>query len=125
MLDTMSKFLFNTIEAQYGSIQIKTIAVDFTEGQSIYPKLKAELNQLEIGILVNNVGMLIGFDPYGDLEDDRELHNIVNCNILSMVCSLFNLMLKKRIIFFKYSTIDSYVPHCLTSNGETEKWRCY
>ena len=99
MLDTMSKFLFNTIEAQYGSIQIKTIAVDFTEGQSIYPKLKAELNQLEIGILVNNVGMLIGFDPYGDLEDDRELHNIVNCNILSMVCSLFNLMLKKRIIF--------------------------
>jgi len=84
-------------EAQYSSIEIKTIAVDFTEGQSIYPKLRTELNQIKIGILVNNVGMLIGFDQFGNLEDDRELHNIINCNILSMVIELLFKIISKFI----------------------------
>uniref|UniRef100_A0A673CFC8 Hydroxysteroid (20-beta) dehydrogenase 2 n=1 Tax=Sphaeramia orbicularis TaxID=375764 RepID=A0A673CFC8_9TELE len=44
------------IKDQYGR-KTRTIQVDFTEGQSIYPLIAKELQDLEIGILVNNVGM--------------------------------------------------------------------
>ena len=67
------------------SVQVKTIAADFTEGQSIYPKIRAELDGLEIGFLVNNVGMAVGFaQPYADIKDDKEIHDIINCNVMSM-----------------------------------------
>ena len=69
-------------EAQNDSIEVKTIAVDFTESQTIYPKLKAELDKLEIGILVNNVGMLIGFRPFADFVDDQGFHDMVICNTI-------------------------------------------
>ncbi|XP_057374669.1 very-long-chain 3-oxoacyl-CoA reductase-B-like [Daphnia carinata] len=74
------------IKSEYGSIEIKTIAVDFTDGNSIYSKLEAELSQFEIGILINNVGMAVGFaESFADIADEKSLNDIVNCNILSMV----------------------------------------
>ena len=73
------------IASAYPSVELKTVAVDFTDGQTIYSKLKSELGELEIGILVNNVGMAVGFaQRFGDIDDDRCLHDIVNCNIMSM-----------------------------------------
>lgn len=76
---------FADAETINGSVEIKTIAVDFTDGNSIYPKLSAELNQLEIGILVNNVGMAVGFaERFADIADEKSLHDIINCNIMSM-----------------------------------------
>ena len=67
------------------SLEIKTIAVDFTDSQSIYPILEAELNKLDIGMLVNNVGMSVGFArPYTNLKDPKEIHDLINCNIMSM-----------------------------------------
>ena len=62
------------------------MAVDFTDAESIYPKLRAELEQLEIGMLVNNVGMVFGEgQPIIDIADDTVWRNLVNCNCLSMV----------------------------------------
>jgi len=61
------------------SIQVKTLAVDFTDGQSIYPKLKNELDQLDIGILVNNVGMATGFaEPFADMKTNQAVGDILN-----------------------------------------------
>ena len=58
---------------------MKTLAVDFTDGQSIYPKLKQELDQLEIGILVNNVGMSAGFaEPFADMKTNQDVGDILN-----------------------------------------------
>jgi len=77
-------FYFN-LELINSSIEIKTIAVDFNEGQSIYPKLSAELNRIQIGILINNVGMALKHgQPFYENEED-DVHNIINCNIMSMV----------------------------------------
>ncbi|XP_043997172.1 very-long-chain 3-oxoacyl-CoA reductase-like isoform X2 [Gambusia affinis] len=45
------------IENKYGR-KTHTIKVDFTEGASIYSTIAKELHDLEIGILVNNVGMI-------------------------------------------------------------------
>lgn len=67
-------------------MKVETIAVDFTNSFEIYERLTNELSKYEIGILVNNVGMAVGFaEPFASVKDARELHDIVNCNIMSMV----------------------------------------
>lgn len=71
--------------ATNGSVEIRTIAVDFTESQSIYPILEAELKSLEIGMLINNVGMSVGFaERYADMKEEKEIHDLINCNMMSM-----------------------------------------
>ncbi|XP_063786865.1 very-long-chain 3-oxoacyl-CoA reductase-B-like [Pseudophryne corroboree] len=75
------------IELQTGR-KTKIIQVDFTGGPEIYPKIEEGLKDMDIGILVNNVGIL-----YSELECkildvpdvDQSLNNIINCNILSVV----------------------------------------
>lgn len=73
-------------------IQIRTIAVDFTEGQSIYPMLRFELANLSVGLLINNVGMDVPLGPFAELESDEEIEKIINCNIMSMA-RLTNILL--------------------------------
>ncbi|XP_072006062.1 very-long-chain 3-oxoacyl-CoA reductase-B-like [Engystomops pustulosus] len=66
----------------------KTIQVDFTGGSEIYPKVENGLKDLDIGILVNNVGMSYVSDPVRFLEVDdvpKKIDYTLNCNILSMV----------------------------------------
>ncbi|CAJ1064131.1 very-long-chain 3-oxoacyl-CoA reductase [Xyrichtys novacula] len=74
------------IEEQYGQ-KTRTIQVDFTDGHSIYPTIAKGLKDLEIGILVNNVGMTYsdGFDYFLDVPDaEQKITQIINCNVLSI-----------------------------------------
>lgn len=65
---------------------MKTIAVDFIESKSIYAKLKAELDNLEIGLLVNNVGMLCGEGQlFVEITEDNAWSDVITCNCNSMV----------------------------------------
>ena len=91
-LNISNEFFFCAdAESEFGSVNIKTIAVDFTDGNSIYSKIETELSQLEIGMLINNVGMAVGFaERFTDIADEKSLNDIVNCNILSMVCFLIH-----------------------------------
>lgn len=60
------------------------IPVDFTEGQTVYPRLYEQLKNLEIGILVNNVGL--AQDPSYVLEvSKRRLRYIIELNCQTMV----------------------------------------
>ncbi|XP_044130951.1 very-long-chain 3-oxoacyl-CoA reductase-like isoform X2 [Bufo gargarizans] len=66
----------------------KIIQADFTVGPEIYPKVEKALKDLDIGILVNNVGMT--YHPDGgrflDVPDiNKRISDIMNCNVLSMV----------------------------------------
>ncbi|KAM5171242.1 very-long-chain 3-oxoacyl-CoA reductase-like [Mantella aurantiaca] len=73
------------IEQQSGC-KAKIIQADFTGGAEIYPKIEEGLKDLDIGILVNNVGMIhmeVVFHAIDDL--DKEITNIMNCNVLSMM----------------------------------------
>ncbi|XP_044130952.1 very-long-chain 3-oxoacyl-CoA reductase-like isoform X3 [Bufo gargarizans] len=66
----------------------KIIPVDFTGGPEIYPKVEKALKDLDIGILVNNVGMNYHPDVCRFLEVpdiNKRLSDIMNCNVLSMV----------------------------------------
>ncbi|KAM4726239.1 hydroxysteroid (20-beta) dehydrogenase 2 [Anableps anableps] len=64
-----------------------TIQVDFTEGGSIYSSIAKKLQGLQIGILVNNVGMICTDHLAYFLETPnakQKITQIINCNILSV-----------------------------------------
>ncbi|KAG7515475.1 very-long-chain 3-oxoacyl-CoA reductase-like [Solea senegalensis] len=74
------------IEDHYGR-KTRTIQVDFTDGHRIYAVIAKALRGLEIGILVNNVGMnycdhLASFLDVPDME--QKITQVVNCNVLSV-----------------------------------------
>uniref|UniRef100_A0A671S6D1 Very-long-chain 3-oxoacyl-CoA reductase-like n=1 Tax=Sinocyclocheilus anshuiensis TaxID=1608454 RepID=A0A671S6D1_9TELE len=74
------------IESRYKR-QTHLIQTDFTEGHSIYSAITQQLEGLEIGILVNNVGMnYIGvLANFWDVPDpDQRITEVINCNTLSV-----------------------------------------
>ncbi|XP_037543613.1 hydroxysteroid (20-beta) dehydrogenase 2 [Nematolebias whitei] len=74
------------IENEYDR-KTRTIRVDFTDGCNIYPAIAKELQGLEIGILVNNVGMICSdnFAYFLEIpEAEEKITQIINCNMLSV-----------------------------------------
>ncbi|XP_048357675.1 very-long-chain 3-oxoacyl-CoA reductase-B-like [Sphaerodactylus townsendi] len=74
------------IEQQHGR-STRVIRTDFTGGSEIYEPIRAALEGLEIGILVNNVG-ITGFHigPFLSFPNlDKYTNDAVNCNMLSAV----------------------------------------
>uniref|UniRef100_A0A8C2JB96 Hydroxysteroid (20-beta) dehydrogenase 2 n=1 Tax=Cyprinus carpio TaxID=7962 RepID=A0A8C2JB96_CYPCA len=74
------------IESRYKR-QTHVIQTDFTEGHSIYSAIAQQLEGLQIGILVNNVGMnYIGvLANFLDVPDaDQRISQVINCNTLSV-----------------------------------------
>ena len=63
---------------------VKIIVVDFSGGAEIYDKIRTELSGLEIGILINNVG--VGHDPdyFLTLSDDK-LWQLINVNMAAVI----------------------------------------
>lgn len=62
-------------------IQVKIIAVDFSKGREIYEKIKEELKDIPVGILVNNVGRMYDYPmPVGEVPEDN-LWEIINVNV--------------------------------------------
>lgn len=85
-------------EREYRTVHIRTIAVDFTEGQSIYPLLRFELANLPsgVGLLINIIGMDVSLDPSAELTPDDKIQKIINCNIMAMT-RLTNMLLPGMI----------------------------
>ncbi|XP_008578747.1 PREDICTED: testosterone 17-beta-dehydrogenase 3 [Galeopterus variegatus] len=71
------------IEQTTGS-SVKIIQADFTK-DDIYEYIKEKLKGLEIGILVNNVGMLPNRLPSHFLNAPDQIQNLIHCNITSVV----------------------------------------
>ncbi|XP_051852814.1 17-beta-hydroxysteroid dehydrogenase type 3 [Antechinus flavipes] len=71
------------IEQTTGS-HVKIIQADFTK-DDIYENIKESLQGLEIGILVNNVGMVHNYLPSHFLSGPDKIQNLIHCNISSVV----------------------------------------
>ena len=72
-------------ETMEPSIQVKIIAVDFTEDTAIYQRIAAELGDLKIGVLINNVGMCDNFcEPFTEIGSERVIDDLITCNVVSV-----------------------------------------
>jgi 17beta-estradiol 17-dehydrogenase / very-long-chain 3-oxoacyl-CoA reductase len=63
------------------SVKTKFIAVDFGSGREIYDEIRRELQLLDIGILVNNVGRMYDFPNDLDQISEDLLWQIININV--------------------------------------------
>ncbi|XP_061623795.1 17-beta-hydroxysteroid dehydrogenase type 3 isoform X2 [Phyllopteryx taeniolatus] len=66
---------------------VKVVVVDFTK-DNIFNDIEEELMYLDIGVLVNNVGMLPSVIPRRFLEEedlDQIITGVINCNVKTMV----------------------------------------
>ena len=67
------------------NVPVKIIVVDFSDGADIYDKIRMELSGLEIGILINNVGVSSEYPDYFLNISDDILWQHINVNMASVV----------------------------------------
>lgn len=84
---TLSKLqsVAQELEDKYG-VETRVVSVDFKEGLPVYDKIEPYLNQLDIGVLVNNVGINAPyFERYHEAAKlDTFLWDSLACNVMSV-----------------------------------------
>jgi len=99
------------------NIEVKTLQVDFKDNRKeVYENISSFLSKFsDIGILVNNVGMMHSLDIFTEIDDlSTACHDMINVNILAqlrMTQMLLPMMKKnKKGLILNISSISSYRP---------------
>lgn len=109
------------ITAQY-PVEVKVIAVDFKSGLQIYDTISKGIQGLEIGVLVNNIGISYSHPEYfleAVKQDEAFLTDIVSCNINS-VTYMTKLILPSMVqrgkgLIINISSMAAVIPNPLLS----------
>ncbi|KFB36680.1 AGAP007879-PB-like protein [Anopheles sinensis] len=91
------KQVADEIKTEYG-VETKVVVADFSHGREIYDHLEKSLLPLDIGILVNNVGVTYERPkPVYDLSKE-ELWNLINVNVAptTLLCTMLAPAMKQR-----------------------------
>ncbi|KAM8807550.1 LOW QUALITY PROTEIN: very-long-chain 3-oxoacyl-CoA reductase [Eudromia elegans] len=113
-------------------VETRVIVADFGEREDIYSRIKAGLEGLEIGVLVNNVGISYAYPEYFiDIPDlDNTIDKMININIMS-VCKMTRLVLpgmlerSKGVILNISSAAGMYPTPLLTLYSATKAFVDY
>lgn len=104
------------IQNKYSSAQVKTIAIDFTKENTIFTTIRDEIRGLDIGILVNNVGMSYDYPEFFDKIEDgaKFIKNLIRCNVDSVAyltqMILPDMLEKRRGLIINLSSISGRRP---------------
>jgi 17beta-estradiol 17-dehydrogenase / very-long-chain 3-oxoacyl-CoA reductase len=97
-------------------VKTRIIDVDFTLGNEIYERIGKELEGLEIGVLVNNVGMSYSYPEYlAQVPNVTEFsHSLINCNVVSVtrMCLLVlaQMVERKKGLILNISSASAVLP---------------
>ncbi|CAF1067491.1 unnamed protein product [Rotaria sordida] len=104
------------IQTKYSNTQVKIISIDFTKDNSIYSRIREEIRGIDIGVLINNVGISYEYPESFDKVEENEkfLNNMIRCNVDS-VANLTQIILpdmikKRRGLIVNISSISGRRP---------------
>ena len=96
------------------SVKTKTIAFDFSVQDADYGVITEQLHELDIGILVNNVGLGPGKQSLFQNLNPSSLHDMINVNIVPQVILthsiLQGMIVRKRGMIVHMASGMSYFP---------------
>jgi len=97
------------------NVQTKVVDIDFTKDKNIQQRMEEELKDLNVGVLVNNVGMSYEHPEYFlQIEDgESKCQSLVDCNIASML-NVTRAVLPAMVARKQGAVINmsSYSAHC-------------
>ncbi|XP_058122526.1 inactive hydroxysteroid dehydrogenase-like protein 1 [Anopheles ziemanni] len=91
------KQVADEIKSKHG-VETKIVVADFSHGQEIYAHLEKSLLPLDIGILVNNVGVSHGTPKPVYALSKQQLWDLINVNVASttLLCNILAPAMKQR-----------------------------
>ncbi|XP_001237952.3 inactive hydroxysteroid dehydrogenase-like protein 1 [Anopheles gambiae] len=101
------------IKAKHG-VETKVLVADFSKGAEIYPQLEKALVPLDVGILVNNVGVSHDTPMYVDEVPQQTLWDLIHVNVAAatLLCNILAPSMKRRQrgLIINVSSIASVCP---------------
>uniref|UniRef100_A0A182WTD4 Steroid dehydrogenase n=1 Tax=Anopheles quadriannulatus TaxID=34691 RepID=A0A182WTD4_ANOQN len=108
------KRVADEIMAKHQGAEVKVLVADFSKGEQIYERLEQELAAFDIGILVNNVGVINEKPIQVDRMEKRMLWDLINinCGAATNLCNIAVPAMKRRHrgLIINISSMSSVAP---------------